>query len=335
MMPNKESSTPDNEQSALFLFPGQGSQYRGMGRDLYESYACVRAVYDEASDILGYDMAELSFHDPNDQIHLTRYTQPALLTHSIACLKAYEDQADQDLTPQSSAGHSLGEYCALVTAGALDFRTALSLVARRGELMGQHGEGEMEALPLEVEEAAQLAQKHLCGVAACNLPDQTVVGGRPEDLDALVAEFTTRYPKKRSARLKTEGAFHTYYMVEAARHFRSVLDQAEIHSPEIRVLSNYTGTFHDADSHTIKSCLFWQLFHPVLWKDNLTAAADSGIDTIVEFGGGIGQGETPAEKKPNLAGIVKKTFRRASHPPTYHAVINSETLAETLEALSS
>ena len=89
-----------------------------MGRDLYESYACVRAVYDEASEVLGYDMAELSFHDPNDQIHLTRYTQPALLTHSIACLKAYEDQADQDLTPQSSAGHSLGAYCAQVTAGA-------------------------------------------------------------------------------------------------------------------------------------------------------------------------------------------------------------------------
>ena len=177
MMPNKESSTPDSAQSALFLFPGQGSQYRGMGRDLYESYACVRAVYDEASEVLGYDMAELSFHDPNDQIHLTRYTQPALLTHSIACLKAYEDQADQDPTPQSSAGHSLGEYCALVTAGALDFRTALSLVSRRGELMGRHGEGEMEALPLEVEEAAQLAQKHLCGVAACKRSGAARRGG--------------------------------------------------------------------------------------------------------------------------------------------------------------
>jgi [acyl-carrier-protein] S-malonyltransferase len=333
-MPDSNSSTRDGKRFALFLFPGQGSQYRGMGQDLYEAHACVRAVYEEAGDVLGYDMAELSFHDPNDQIHLTRYTQPALLTHSIACLRAYEDQGDQHLVPQSSAGHSLGEYCALVTSGALEFRTALSLVSRRGELMGQYGEGEMEALPLEVEEAAQLAQKHLCSVAACNLPDQTVVGGRPEDLDALVAELTTRYPKKRSARLKTEGAFHTYYMVEAARHFRGVLDEAEIHSPDIQVLSNYTGTFHDSDSHTIKSCLFWQLFNPVLWNNNLIAAADSGIDTIVEFGGGIGRGETPAEKKPNLAGIVKKTFRRATHPPAYHAVINSETLTETLEALS-
>ncbi|MDP6391852.1 MAG: ACP S-malonyltransferase [Arenicellales bacterium] len=334
-MPDSDTAIKDGERKTLFLFPGQGSQYRGMGSDLYEDYACVREIYHEATDVLGYDMAELSFLDPDEQIHLTRYTQPALLTHSIACLKAYEEQATRRVIPQVSAGHSLGEYCALLSAGALDFRTALSLVSRRGELMSQYGEGEMEALPLRLEEAMPLAQKHLCSIAACNMPDQTVVGGRPSDLDALVVEFTEQYPKKRSARLKTEGAFHTYYMVEAARHFRSVLDQATIRSPDLQVLSNYTGTFHDPDSRTIKSCLFWQLFHPVLWNDNLTTAVEGGINTIVEFGGGIGQGETPTEKKPNLAGIVRKTFRRATCPPVYHAVINSETLAETVEALSS
>jgi [acyl-carrier-protein] S-malonyltransferase len=228
----------------------------------------------------------------------------------------------------------LGEYTALVAAGALEFKTALDLVHHRGTLMGNHGAGEMEALSLGLEEAELLAEKHLCSIAACNLPDQTVVGGLSEDLDKLVDELTEQFPKKRSSRLKTEGAFHTYYMVEAARRFRPILDKAPLTSPQIRVLSNYTGRFHDDDPQIIKSRLFWQLTNPVRWHENLINALGSGLNTFVEFGGGIGKGDTPADKKPNLAAIIKKATRKADVPPTYHAVINCDTLLETASLFS-
>ena len=180
-------STPQRE--LLFVFPGQGSQYPGIGADLHAAYPQVRAIYDRASRVLGYDIAELSFQDPGGRIHLTRFTQPVLLTHSIACLTLLQELAGEGVTPQLAAGHSLGEYSALVATGALDFEQALTLVQRRGELMGEHGQGEMEALPLDVHTAAPLAQKHHCAVAACNLPEQTVVGGLGSDLDRLVAEI--------------------------------------------------------------------------------------------------------------------------------------------------
>ncbi|XXK27587.1 ACP S-malonyltransferase [Arenicellales bacterium nBUS_45] len=121
----------------LFIFPGQGSQYPGMGKDLFDAFSSVRDVYAEASDVLGYDIAALSFNDPKDQIHLTRFTQPALLTHSIACLNIFQEQLSSPIIPRAAAGHSLGEYSALVASGALDFASALRLVNERGRLMGE------------------------------------------------------------------------------------------------------------------------------------------------------------------------------------------------------
>ena len=319
------------DEGCLFIFPGQGSQYPGMGADLHREHGVARAVYEEASDVLGIDMTALSFDDPDDEINLTRNTQPAVLTHSIACLQAFGERCA--LEPTMVAGHSVGEYSALVAAGAMTFATALRLVRRRGELMGQHGEGAMVALALELELVRPLAEKHYCGIAACNLPDQTVVGGTEADLDALVAEVAERHPRKRGIRLKTEGAFHTYFMVTAAMHFRHELDHAPLDTPRVPVLSNTTGEFHDADTDTIKATLFRQLFHPVLWHPNLLTAARHGMSRIVEFGGGIGKGETAAEKRPNLEGVVKKTFRGADNPPAYNAVINVETLESTLAAM--
>jgi len=320
-------------QTVLFAFPGQGAQYPGIGKDLFEAYENVRQTYQEASDTLGYDMAELSFSDPQGQINLTRYTQPVLLTHHVACMRLFNELTDNRVQPQFAAGHSLGEYSALLTAGSIDFAQAVSLVSARGELMGQYGQGEMEALTLEYADARLLADEFYCGVAALNLTDQTVVGGLPDDLALLAAAMKQRFPRKRSTRLKTEGAFHTYYMVEAAKHFRKMLDQNAFQTPAIQVCSNYSGEFHQSSSASIRSSLFLQLFNPVLWVKNLNQAVDNGVDLIIEFGGGIGKGETAAEKRPNLEGIVKKTFRSHANPPEHLSVINIETLEKTLSHL--
>ncbi|MEJ1353812.1 MAG: ACP S-malonyltransferase [Candidatus Sedimenticola sp. (ex Thyasira tokunagai)] len=316
----------DNEQRTIFVFPGQGSQYPGIGSDLCAEFASARAIYEQASDVLGYDMTKLSHENPDDQINLTRYTQPVLLTHHIACLTVYRELAATPITPVMAAGHSLGEYSALVAADALSFEDALRLVSRRGELMGTHGEGEMAALTVDLETAQPLSDKHFCGIAGLNLPDQTVVGGSSADLDALAAEMAEVHPKKRAVRLKTEGAFHTYYMVTAARHFREDLDKVEIKTPQLQVLSNYSGGLHEADAETIKSRLFFQLFHPVNWVGCLQTALDEGINLFVEFGGGIGSGEGPAEKRPNLEGIIKKFTRRAKPRPEYIPAINLESI---------
>jgi len=316
----------ETAQRVIFIFPGQGSQYPGIGSDLHAEFDSVRRIYQQASDVLGYDMARLSFEDPDDRINLTRYTQPVLLTHHIACLTAYRERAETPLQPVMAAGHSLGEYSALVTAGSLSFEDALRLVAKRGELMGEYGEGEMAALTIDLESAQPLADKHFCGIAGLNLPDQTVVGGASADLDALAEEMAETMPKKRAIRLKTEGAFHTYYMVTAARHFRQALDEVAFAPPQLQVLSNYTGGFHQDDAASIRSRLFFQLFHPVNWIGCLQTTLDAGVDLFVEFGGGIGSGEGPAEKRPNLEGIIKKFVRRAKPRPGYLPVINLETL---------
>ena len=175
--PINNHPTSMNKPSLLFLFPGQGAQYSSMGSDLHAEHEIVRHTYEEAVDVLGYDITHLSFADPDGKINLTRYTQPAILTHSVACLRLFSELTEGQLSPDVTAGHSLGEYTALVAANVLDFASALRLVSTRGELMGAHGDGEMEALPLDVEAAAKLAEKHYCAIAACNLPEQIVVGG--------------------------------------------------------------------------------------------------------------------------------------------------------------
>ena len=307
----------DSERQVLFVFPGQGSQYQGMGRDLFDEYAVARNVYQQAGDVLGFDIAKLSFEDPRDQLNLTRYTQPALLTHSIACLEVFRDLTSDRLQPVTTAGHSLGEYSALVAAGMLDFPGALKLVQKRGQLMGDHGEGEMTALPLDLDTVRPLAERFHCAVAGCNLPLQTVIGGRSEDLQRAEQAVLESFPRKRPVRLKTEGAFHTYYMVEAARHYRCVLDTADFTATDVRVLSNFTGGYHTSEADDIRAGLFFQLFHPVMWYSNLQTALADGCSTIVELG----------------EGMIKKSLRGSAYEVNYHSVINSRTLGDAVNAL--
>ena len=141
--------------------------------------------------------------------------------------------------------------------------------------------------------------------------------------DRLTEDLTTNQQRKRAVRLKTEGAFHTYLMVNAARRFREVLEDISFGPLEVGVLSNYTGQMHEPDSDAIRSRLFFQLFNPVRWMACMDEAMDAGIDAIIEFGGGIGKGVSPAEKRPNLEGMVKKALKGRSYEAEYFGAINT------------
>ncbi|MBT8081108.1 MAG: ACP S-malonyltransferase [Gammaproteobacteria bacterium] len=308
--------------STLFIFPGQGAQYPGMGKDLYEKYDLARKIYDRASDVLGFDIVDLSFNDPGGELNLTRFTQPALLTHQVACLEVFRELNGGKVEPDLTAGHSLGEYSALVAAGYLDFDSALRVVQKRGELMGAHGEGEMSAFPIDLETIRPIAESYHCAVAGYNLPEQTVIGGRSSDLERVEAYVGENFPRRSATRLKTEGAFHTYYMVAAALYFRAMLDDTEFTVTETGVLSNFSGGFHYREPASIRARLFFQLFHPVRWFNNLETAFGEGVARIYEFGGGIGSGG-PDEKRPNLQGMIKRAQRATGHKVEYVPAINA------------
>jgi [acyl-carrier-protein] S-malonyltransferase len=254
-----------------------------------------------------------------------------LLTHEVACLEAFRALVGERVRPLLGAGHSLGEYSALVMGGALTFENALKLVSRRGALMSELGRGGMVATTLDLPSALALADKYFCGIGAHNMADQVVIAGESADLDRLTAEMEAA--KKRAVRLNTEGAFHTYLMVAAAQQFRQVLDATEFASVVTDVVSNYTGKLHTSSPEAIRSRLFFQLFNPVQWVACMNTAIDAGIDAVIEFGGGIGKGEGPDGKRPNLETIVKKSLKSREHQAQYLPAINAATIRATAAQL--
>jgi [acyl-carrier-protein] S-malonyltransferase len=319
------------DKKILYLFPGQGSQYRGMGSDLVAEFPVASDLYARASAAVGYDMTELAFRDPREELNKTRFTQPALLTHEVACLEVFRSLVGDRVRPALGAGHSLGEYSALVMAGALTFEDALKLVSRRGALMSDLGRGGMVATTLDLAAASALADKYFCGIAAHNMLDQVVIAGESADLDKLGAELEAA--KKRAVRLNTEGAFHTFLMVAAAQQFRGVLDATAFAAVTTEVLSNYTGQLHTSEPEAMRSRLFFQLFNPVQWVDCMNTAIDLAVDTVIEFGGGIGKGEGPDGKRPNLESIIKKSLKSREHSAQYLPAINAATIRATAEQL--
>lgn len=322
------------DRKIFYIFPGQGSQYAGMGSDLVEEFPVAAEVFDRASETAGYDLRKLCFEDPAEELDLTRFTQPALLTHEYACMAVFENLVGQRLQPVLAAGHSLGEYTALIAGGVLEFEDALRLVIQRGLLMSEFGRGGMLATTLDLETAYRLADKHFCGIGGCNLPDQTVIAGDEPDIDAIVAEMAENFPRKRAFRLNTEGAFHTYLMTAAAEKFRDVLRDVKFAEPKLPVLSNYTGKLHEGGGDAVRSRLFFQLFHPVRWVTCMTNAFEQGIDTIIEFGGGIGKDPEPHNKRPNLEGIVRKSMKFSGYDAQYAAAINAGTIRAAAEGLA-
>ncbi|MBM23998.1 MAG: hypothetical protein CMD78_07020 [Gammaproteobacteria bacterium] len=316
----------------MFVFPGQGSQYPRMGEDLYHSFETAKEIFERANDILNYDLVRIAFKDPDNQIGLTRYTQPVLLTHQVACLRVFQEMTTSEVTPVLSAGHSLGEYTALIVAGVLSFEDGLKLVSKRGELMGQYGQGSMLALPLTRDDAQLIAEKHGCQLATMNLLQQTVVGGKDSDIEKLEAAFAELYPRKKAVKLDTEGAFHTDLMKTAALAFKEILEQTSFAPSTMGVVSNYTAELHAGDGSATKNLLFDQLFKPVNWLGCLKTSLSFGIKTIIEFGGGIGKEPEPENKRPNLQSIIKKNFRAFDYPIDYYPAINLKTIEESAKS---
>lgn len=282
-----------------FIYPGQGSQTVGMGKDVYDAIPQSRQVFERADEVLGFRLSELIFNGPDTELKRTVNTQPALLTTSIALHTALSDAG---IVPDYVAGHSLGEYSALAVSGALSFEDAVAIVRARGEFMEQavpFGEGAMAAvLGAEREALAILCQDitsngNLVELANMNCPGQIVVSGTKDGV-RIVGERVKEVGGKRAIALEVSGPFHSSLMEPAAERLRSKLDQAHFHNASIPVIANVTA-LPVLEGKDIKSLLVQQVYSPVLWEDSVRYMIEQGTDTFVEIGSGS-----------VLAGLVKK-----------------------------
>lgn len=277
-----------------YLFPGQGSQMVGMGQALSEAYPIAAATFAEADDILGFALSDLCFHGPEAALNSTINTQPALLVTSVAAWRAAEASLGALPRARFVAGHSLGEYSALVAAGALSFADAVRLVRRRGELMGEADDsqpgGMAAVLALDndtVEQIVAAAAVQTGGtvqVANYNSPGQVVISG---DLPALAAAMAlaSAAGARKVVRLPISIAAHSALMAPAARAMAAALDAVTISEPEVPVISNITAQplAHAAD---IRRELVEQLTAGVRWDQSVRTMAAGGVTAFVEFGSG-------------------------------------------------
>jgi len=270
-----------------FLFSGQGDQFPGMGKDLYDQYEIVQKTFEQASNVLNYDMAELCFTE-NEQLDLTEYTQPAILTVSVAFMRLLEEKG---ITPDAAAGLSLGEYTALVASGALDFATAVALVAKRGKFMANAapaGVGKMVAVmnaPLDtIEEACQKASEYgIVSPANYNTPKQIVIGGEKQAVDQAM-ELLSEAGVRRMVPLNVSGPFHTKLLEPAAQQLKETLQEVTFDQMQIPVISNTTAKVMKQDE--IKHLLELQVKSPVRFYESVASLKELGIECIIEVGPG-------------------------------------------------
>jgi [acyl-carrier-protein] S-malonyltransferase len=272
-----------------FVFPGQGSQVVGMGRAWAAGFPCSRQVFDIADEVLGRSLSALCWSGPEDELQLTANTQPAILAASLAVHCAV---AQRGVSPVLVAGHSLGEYSALVAAGVLDLADAVRLVSRRGELMQAAvpvGEGAMAALiGADLETARAIAEAaaedEVCAIANDNAPGQVVISGHKAAVERAIALAPER-GIKRSIMLPVSAPFHSPLMRPAAEEMEKALAAIVIAPPRLPLVANVTAA-PVSDPDTIRRLLVEQVTGLVRWRESVEAMKERGVDTLVELGAG-------------------------------------------------
>lgn len=276
------------EHTLAFIFPGQGSQYVGMGKDLYQIYVEARDVFDEASEVLFYDVARLCFEGPKEELDRTFRTQPCILTASIAALRVLESRR---IMPAVVAGHSLGEYSALVASGVIGFREAIKLTEKRGRFMQEavpEGEGLMAAIiglsREQLDEICLTVSSGYVAPANYNCPGQIVIAGEREAVGEAI-RIAKESGAKRAVPLPVSVPSHCALMIEASRRLAEELSSIHMNPPSVPVVNNADAMFLYTVG-SIKSSLTKQLDSPLLWEDSIRSMIDSGVDVFVEAGPG-------------------------------------------------
>ena len=273
-----------------YLFPGQGSQHAGMGKELADNFAVARQVFEEANDALGFDLAALCFNGPEEDLKLTANTQPAILTTSVAALRVLS--AETGLVPSFAAGHSLGEYSALVCAGGLAFADAVRVVRQRGTFMQEAvpvGTGSMAAiLGLGLDDLAVVcsdaAQGQVVTPANFNSDGQVVIAGHTEAVDRAIV-LAKEKGAKRAMPLPVSAPFHCSLMIPAGERLATVLNGIDVGEMTLPVITNVEAA-PNQDSARVRELLVKQVSAPVRWQETIACMVELGVDRYVEIGPG-------------------------------------------------
>ena len=268
-----------------FVFPGQGSQFVGMGKDLYDNSALAKELFDRANKILGFDITSLMFSGTDDDLKQTKVTQPAVFLHSVIMAKVLGDKFKPDMT----AGHSLGEFSALVAAGALSFDDGLTLVSKRAQAMQKACElnpSTMAAIIGMEDAVIEQVCSEIDGIvpANYNCPGQLVISGTNEGIDKAIARFT-EMGAKRALKLSVSGGFHSPMMEPARAELEKAINEVSFSAPVCPVYQNVTAS-PVTDPAEIKKNLVAQLTSPVRWTQTMQNMIANGLTEIVEVGPG-------------------------------------------------
>ncbi|MFN6964893.1 MAG: ACP S-malonyltransferase [Pyrinomonadaceae bacterium] len=290
MSNSSQSQIEDRKSKIAVIFPGQGSQSVGMGKDLFDNSAATREVFEQADDALGFKLSEMCFAGSDEDLALTANTQPAILTVSMAAHRAM--QAESELVPAFAAGHSLGEYSALVAAGVIDFSDAVRTVRNRGTYMQEAvpvGVGAMAAiLGLDVDSVAagceEAAEGQVCSPANINSPSQVVIAGNAEAVDRA-CEILKNKGAKRAVKLNVSAPFHCSLMMPAQERLAGDLAALSYGNFRFPVVHNVDAAPND-DHSIVADRLTRQVSSPVRWLQSVQSLIGAGVDTFIEIGPG-------------------------------------------------
>jgi len=304
------------------VFPGQGAQYVGMAKDIYESNETAKNIIDNACSILDMDLKNIMFEGSDEELSKTENTQPAIVTHSIAVLEALNEKID--LKYDACLGLSLGEYSALVAADAIDFKDAVSLVKKRGRFMQETvpvGEGAMAAiLGLNRDKVGNIIKSIDSGVvevANYNSPGQIVISGESNKIDEAMVKLKEN-GAKRVVKLNVSGPFHSSMLKEAGNKLSKELDKVSLSKPKVSVVSNVNANYYEDEG---KELLIKQVSSSVLWEDSIERLLDEGYDTFIE----IGPGKT-------LKGFIKKISSGKKIDVKIYNIDDTNSLNEFIES---